>query len=57
MAKAADQPGEKEKSIIVVDDLTSGYGQKIILKDVNLTVSPGEILVVLERAVAANPPS
>ena len=47
MAKAEEQPADKEKPIIVVNHLTSGYGQKIILKDVNLTVSPGEILVVL----------
>jgi phospholipid/cholesterol/gamma-HCH transport system ATP-binding protein len=47
LAKAADQSGDKERPIIVVDHLTSGYGEKIILKDINLTVSPGEILVVL----------
>jgi phospholipid/cholesterol/gamma-HCH transport system ATP-binding protein len=47
LAKAEEQPADKEKPIIAVDHLTSGYGKKIILKDVNLTVSPGEILVVL----------
>jgi phospholipid/cholesterol/gamma-HCH transport system ATP-binding protein len=47
LATSEDQAPDKEKPIIVVEHLTSGYGEKVILKDVNLTVSPGEILVVL----------
>lgn len=47
MAEPAEQKIDEEKPIIVVDNLTSGYGRNIILKDVNLQVLPGEILVVL----------
>ena len=35
------------KPVIVVDRLTAGYGENIILKDVSLEVFPGEILVIL----------
>jgi len=44
---AENHSSNEEKPIIVVDHLTSGYGKNIILKDVNLQVFPGEILVVL----------
>lgn len=47
MAITANHSSNEEKPIIVVDHLTSGYGKNIILKDVNLQVFPGEILVVL----------
>ncbi len=47
MAKSENHSSNEEKPIIVVDHLTSGYGKNIILKDVNLQVFPGEILVVL----------
>jgi phospholipid/cholesterol/gamma-HCH transport system ATP-binding protein len=33
--------------VIVVDRLTAGYGENIILEDVSLEVFPGEILVIL----------
>jgi len=47
LAKSENHSSNEEKPIIVVDHLTSGYGKNIILKDVNLQVFPGEILVVL----------
>jgi phospholipid/cholesterol/gamma-HCH transport system ATP-binding protein len=47
LAMAENHSSNEEKPIIVVDHLTSGYGKNIILKDVNLQVFPGEILVVL----------
>jgi phospholipid/cholesterol/gamma-HCH transport system ATP-binding protein len=40
-AKSAKEP------VIVVSHLTSGYGENIVLRDVNLEVFPGEILVVI----------
>jgi phospholipid/cholesterol/gamma-HCH transport system ATP-binding protein len=36
-----------KKPVIVVDRLTAGYGENIILEDVSLEVFPGEILVIL----------
>jgi phospholipid/cholesterol/gamma-HCH transport system ATP-binding protein len=47
LTMAENHSSNEEKPIIVVDHLTSGYGKNIILKDVNLQVFPGEILVVL----------
>jgi len=47
LAITENHSSNEEKPIIVVDHLTSGYGKNIILKDVNLQVFPGEILVVL----------
>jgi phospholipid/cholesterol/gamma-HCH transport system ATP-binding protein len=37
----------EKQPIIVVDRLTAGYGDNIVLKDVSLEVFPGEILVVI----------
>jgi phospholipid/cholesterol/gamma-HCH transport system ATP-binding protein len=38
---------QREKPIIVVDRLTAGYGENIILENLSLEVVPGEILVIL----------
>jgi phospholipid/cholesterol/gamma-HCH transport system ATP-binding protein len=43
--KAPSSQGKK--SVIVVDSLTAGYGENIILEDLSLEVFPGEILVIL----------
>jgi phospholipid/cholesterol/gamma-HCH transport system ATP-binding protein len=41
-------PSNKGKTpIIMVDRLTAGYGENIVLEDVSLEVFPGEILVIL----------
>jgi len=40
-------PNQGEKPVIVVDRLTAGYGENIILEDVQLEVYPGEILVIV----------
>jgi phospholipid/cholesterol/gamma-HCH transport system ATP-binding protein len=40
-------PGQGKQPVIVVDKLTAGYGDTIILEDIRLEVFPGEILVIL----------
>ena len=47
MANETAPSSQREKPIIVVDRLTAGYGENIILEDVSLEVFPGEILVIL----------
>ena len=47
MANKEFQAKSAKEPVIVVDHLTSGYGEHIVLKDVNLKVFPGEILVVI----------
>ena len=47
MANKEFQAKSAKEPVIVVDHLTSGYGENIVLKDVNLKVFPGEILVVI----------
>jgi phospholipid/cholesterol/gamma-HCH transport system ATP-binding protein len=38
---------QEKKAIIVVENLTAGYGENIILKDINLEVFAGEIFIIL----------
>jgi phospholipid/cholesterol/gamma-HCH transport system ATP-binding protein len=47
LAKAKTPASQEKKPVIVVDRLTAGYGDNIILEDVSLEVFPGEILVIL----------
>ena len=47
MANEPTPSKQGKKPVIVVDRLTAGYGENIILKDVSLKVFPGEILVIL----------
>lgn len=47
MANGKRPSPQGKQPIIVVDKLTAGYGENIVLKDVSLEVFPGEILVIL----------
>ena len=47
MAPKKTSPGQGKQPVIVVDKLTAGYGDNIILEDIRLEVFPGEILVIL----------
>ncbi len=47
MANEKTPSSKATKPVIVVDRLTAGYGENIILEDVSLKVFPGEILVIL----------
>ncbi len=40
------EPGER-KEVVRVDDLTLGYGDRVVLENVNLSVSCGEIVTIL----------
>jgi phospholipid/cholesterol/gamma-HCH transport system ATP-binding protein len=40
-------PKTDDEAVIVVKDLTAGYGDQVVLRDVNLTVRRGEIMVIL----------
>ncbi len=39
--------GQTKSGIIVVENLTVGYGETVVLKDINFSVEPGEILTIL----------
>ncbi len=41
---------DEAKVIISVKDLTAGYGDRVILKDINFEVREGEVLVILGRS-------
>jgi phospholipid/cholesterol/gamma-HCH transport system ATP-binding protein len=47
LADKKTPPNQEKKPVIVVDKLTAGYGENIILEDVSLEVFSGEILVIL----------
>ncbi len=47
MAQAKTPASPGKGPIIVVDRLTAGYGDNIVLEDVTLEVFPGEILVII----------
>lgn len=47
MANEKTPSSKGKKPVIVVDRLTSGYGENIVLEDVTLEVLPGEILVIV----------
>ncbi len=38
---------KRKEPVIVVDSLTAGYGENIVLEDLTLEVFPGEILVII----------
>jgi len=40
-------PKSDEQAVIVVKNLTAGYGNQVVLRDVNMTVRRGEIMVIL----------
>ncbi len=47
MAKEKTPSRQGKEPIIIVDGLTAGYGELIVLEDVSLEVFPGEILVII----------
>ncbi|MCK9375540.1 MAG: ATP-binding cassette domain-containing protein [Syntrophobacterales bacterium] len=47
MADDKTPASQGKKPVAVVDRLTAGYGENIVLEDVSLEVFPGEILVIL----------
>lgn len=47
VVKAKTSSSKKREPVIVVDRLTAGYADNIVLEDVSLKVFPGEILVIL----------
>lgn len=47
MAPKKTPSSQGKKPVIVVDRLTAGYGETIILEDVRLEIFPGEILVII----------
>ncbi|MFI1991133.1 ABC transporter ATP-binding protein [Actinoplanes sp. NPDC020271] len=42
-----DEPYQKKKPLLEVEDLTAGYGAAPVLHNIRLTVRPGEIVAVL----------
>jgi phospholipid/cholesterol/gamma-HCH transport system ATP-binding protein len=47
LVKAKTPSSQEKKAVIVVENLTAGYGENIILKDINLEVYSGEIFIIL----------
>jgi phospholipid/cholesterol/gamma-HCH transport system ATP-binding protein len=47
MEEIGRSPEQTKRGIIVVDNLTVGYGETAVLKDINFAVQPGEILTIL----------
>jgi phospholipid/cholesterol/gamma-HCH transport system ATP-binding protein len=47
LAPKKTPPSQGKQPVIVVDRLTAGYGENVVLEDISLEVFPGEILVIL----------